>query len=149
MNNTHKKQEKTLCMGLSLVHFSYSTKLTFHLKTAIWLRWLSRNLWHTPHWNQLSPVSERSTHVPTRNAFSCSPPGQGATSTNLLLSLYLEWSHVTHIPTSTKMGGATNPKSHLSTVHLCDETYYPEIVFSLSSTLANIHAHSSKLYTHK
>ena len=66
------------------------------------------------------------------------------------LSLPLEWSQVTHIPASIKLGGAYKPEksAFYSTFarQLCDDTRLPGW---LSATLTNIQAHSGKLCTHK
>ena len=63
------------------------------------------------------------------------------------LSLPLEWSQVTHIPTSIK--SARSPKSQ----HLGQTTvrWHPSsrMALCLSTTLTNIQAHSGKLCTHK
>ena len=87
--NIHTKQVKSLCMDLS---------------------WIPRKFWHPPlkpTWNWAQFQKAQLASYKTSYAFSAHLQARELlTSTNLHLSLPLEWSQVTHIPTSIKMGGA-------------------------------------------
>ena len=62
------------------------------------------------------------------------------------LSLPLEWSQVTHIPASIKLGaGPTSPKSQLSTVPLPDNCVMIPVFQDGSLPFHHTHKHSSPL----
>ena len=101
------------------------------------------------HSNQpkLSPVSESSTHLlqKTMYASSRSPQARELCPQTYSLSLLLEWSQVTHIPTSIKSGRAYKPKSQLSTLLLPDNCVMIPLFQDGSLPFHHTHKHSSPL----
>ena len=69
------------------------------------------------------------------------------------LSLPLEWSQVTHISISIKLGGAYKPEKsafHITFAgQLCDDTHLAGWLSAFRPHLQNIYAHLGKLCTYK
>ena len=105
-------------------------------------------IWHTPHSNQpkLNRVPESLAHpYKSRYSLAHSPPGQEVCPQTYSLSLPLEWSQVTHILTSIKMGGAYKPEKEAFyssfARQLCDGTHFPGWLSAFQHT----HKHSNPL----
>ena len=108
------------------------------------------------HSNQpkFSPVSESSTHPPTKllMLFSAHLQARELCPQTYFPSLPLEWRQVTDIPASINFGVVYKPaeSAFYSTFarQLCDDTYLPGWL-SAFPVLTNIQTHSGKLCTHK
>ena len=135
--NTHTQQVKTLHMDLSWDHLDFSLDVKTHIwpqKQQFDYAGFQENLTQ-PHWNeakhepnfrQLNSPPTKPTHL--QAVESC--------PRTYSLSLPLEWSQDTHIPTSINLGGAYKPKSQLSKVfarQLCDDTHLPQWLSVISA----------------
>jgi len=87
--NTHTLTSENFTYGFVLGPFHSSLYRSKHTasKTAIWLCWLSRKIWHPPVKPTKTKPSFRKLNSPPAKVgmlFCHSPPGQGIMSTNLL-----------------------------------------------------------------
>ena len=111
--HTHTKQVTTLrmdCSGTTSIPL-YRPKHNADLKTAIWLCWFSRKIWHTkptktePSFRKLNSFSSKAGML-----FPAHLQVWELCPLTYSLSLSLEWSQATHILTSIKTNGAYKPK---------------------------------------
>ena len=115
------KQVKTLWMDLFWNHFNSSLQGKTHIDLK------SSNL----------PFKKNSTHHHSNPAHL---QARELCPLTYSLSLPLEWSQVTHIPTSIKWAGPTSPKSHL-----CQTTVDDTDLRDGSLPFQHTHKHSSPL----
>ena len=133
----------TLSLTISSTHTQNKWKFTYSLqakqnthltsKAAIWFSWKIQHTRTQTNWNWAQFQKAQLIPYKTRYAFSCSPPGQGSYVHKL--SLPLEWSQVTHIPTRTSRKITFLQCLCQTTVWWCLSSRMP---LCLSSTLTNI-----------
>ena len=143
-----------VCLGITSIPI-YRAKHTFNLKNSNFACAGFQEKFNTPPLNPESS-SRKLNSLPTKLCmhFSAHLQARELCPQTYSLSLPLEWSQATHIPTSIKLGRAYKPKksAFYSTFarQLCDDMHpSSRMALCLSSTLTNIHAHSGKLCTHK
>ena len=119
--HTHKRSKNSqgwICHGTTSIPV-YRAKFTVDLtESNMAVSTFNKNIIH-PHWSKSSFVKVQLTPFKSIHAFSHSSIDQGTTTQTYSLSLFLEWSQVTHIPQHNN-GGPKSPKSHLSVVLLPD-----------------------------